>query len=294
MPKQRASLKGLGARLEAEAPPDRDEHLVDALAGEGRQIVNVPLTAITPNPNQPRKHFDSEALEDLANSIRTRGLLQPIIVKRPDEGGDGYLLVAGERRFRAAGMAGLKKIPALVTTGDELEIAIVENLQREDLRPVEEADALQSLADRYNYTQEQLATVVGKSRVSVAETLSLLTLPDGIKEECRSTDTASKTLLLQVVRERDPEKRAALWEAIKGGKLTARAAREARQPKETRGRPKHASKTIQMTTPVEATVTVRFKKASATAKEVWDALAAATAEQAKALDAEGRNSPEQP
>lgn len=281
MPKQRASLRDLSQQLRSQGPA-ADEHPIDALSAEGRQVINIPLEAITPNPNQPRKHFDESALRELSESIRTRGLLQPIIVKRQEEG--RYLLVAGERRYRAAGMAGMKKIPALVTEGDELEIAIVENLQREDLKPLEESEALKALAGRFGYTQDALARVVGKSKATISESLVLLDLPERIKAEVRTSEQGSKSQLLQVVRESNPEKQLALWDAIKAGKLTVRAAREARQQKETRGRPKHASKTIRTTFPVEATVTVRFNKPNATEQEVWDALAAASAEQSKALE----------
>ncbi|MBP6874596.1 MAG: ParB/RepB/Spo0J family partition protein [Candidatus Eisenbacteria bacterium] len=269
MPKPRASLRGLGARLQAEAAEEATAHPLDALPHDFRQMLNIPLDAITPNPDQVRKHFDSQALDDLAQSIREHGLLQPVIVKRA--GGDGYILVAGERRYRAARAVGMRKIPALITNGNELELAIVENLQRENLRPIEEAEAFQALADRFRYTQEQLAAVVGKSRVSVAESLALLDLPDEMKRECRTSDIASKSQLLHIVRERDAQKRHGMWEAVKEGRLTVREARKQRGPKARAGRPKHHVETIKLDDPA-AVVTVRFSKATANRDEVLRAL----------------------
>jgi len=283
MPKPRATLKGLGARLQAEAATEVVEHPLDAFAGESRQVVHIRLDAIVPNPEQPRKHFGSAALEELAQSIRDHGLLQPVIVKRRPA--DGYLLVAGERRLRAARLAGLKKLPALVTDGDELELAIVENLQREDLRPMEEAEGLHALAGRFSYTQEQLAGIVGKSRVSVAESLSLLSLPEAMRAECRTSDIASKSQLLQVVRERDAEKRAALWEAIKSGGLTVREARGRRKKSNGRGRPKSFTQTFRIAEPA-ATVTVRFRAASVPPQEVAAVLRMALEEQEKRIGPE--------
>ncbi len=269
MPKPRASLRGLGARLQAEAAQETTAHPLDALPRDFRQMLNIPLDAITPNPDQVRKHFDPQALDDLAQSIREHGLLQPVIVKRA--GGDGYLLVAGERRYRAARAVGMRKIPALITNGNELELAIVENLQRENLRPIEEAEAFQALADRFRYTQEQLAAVVGKSRVSVAEALALLDLPDEMKLECRTSDIASKSQLLHIVRERDAQKRHRMWEAVKEGRLTVREARKQRGGKARVGRPKHHVETIKLDDPA-AVVTVRFSKATANRDEVLRAL----------------------
>jgi len=147
--------------------------------GELRQL---PLEKIAPNPHQPRKEFDEEKLAELAESFKTRGMLQPILVKKE---GAGYQLVAGERRFRAAKIAGLKAAPALVLedidAGEMLQLALIENLQREDLNPIEMAQAYQSLIDQCGLTQVQLSERVGKNRASIANTLRLLSLPDNIK-----------------------------------------------------------------------------------------------------------------
>lgn len=147
------------------------------------EAILIPLARIEPNPDQPRREFDRQALEELAESIREKGIIQPIIVERKDSG--GFVIVAGERRYRAAKLAGLEEIPALIKNyGDEerLEIALIENIQRTDLKPIEEALAYQKLIEMKGYTQEQLAKKLGKQRSTVANALRLLKLPDEIKE----------------------------------------------------------------------------------------------------------------
>lgn len=159
---------------------------ISALIPEGvsqeENITQAAMEKIKPNPFQPRKNFPREALEELAASILEQGVLQPVIL-RPRAG--GYDLIAGERRLRAAQMAGLNTIPAVVrpcTDHEALELTIVENLQREDLNPVEEASAYQKLSREFSFTQEQIAKRVGKSRAYVTNALRLLQLPDDIRE----------------------------------------------------------------------------------------------------------------
>jgi ParB family transcriptional regulator, chromosome partitioning protein len=168
----------LGRGLEALIPTGPQE----SIAAKG-DLKRLPLDQIGPNPYQPRKEFDADKLTELAESFKVRGMLQPILVKRD---GAGYLLVAGERRFRAAKMAGLTTAPALVLEDidqtEMLQIALIENLQREDLNPIETAQAYQSLIDDCNVTQAELAERVGKNRTSVANTLRLLTLPQNIRQ----------------------------------------------------------------------------------------------------------------
>ena len=145
----------------------------------GDAVQHVPLGAIRPLPGQPRRHFDEDAIAELADSIGLRGLLQPIIVRRAPDG-DGYQLVAGERRWRAAQRAGLHQIPALVRELDDAatyEIALVENIQRQDLNAIEEAGAYRRLIDDFGHNQEALAKLVGKSRSHVANLMRLLDLP---------------------------------------------------------------------------------------------------------------------
>jgi ParB family chromosome partitioning protein len=147
---------------------------------------SVPIELVQRNPQQPRKHFDEGELNELANSIRAHGVLQPILV-RP-VGSDKYEIVAGERRWRAAQRAGLHTIPAVVRELNEvevLEIAIVENVQRTDLNPIEEAQGFQALIDRFGRTQQEIADAVGKSRPHIANMLRLLQLPDDLQEMVR-------------------------------------------------------------------------------------------------------------
>src|SRR5215813_9021424 len=145
---------------------------------------NIPIAFLKPNPLQPRKIFDAEELKNLAASIAEKGILQPILV-RPTGTPDSYEIIAGERRWRAAQAAKLHEVPVIVRTltdAQSLEIAIIENVQRADLNPIEEGAAYQDLIDRFRYTQEQVAEVVGKSRSHVANTIRLLKLPDGVRE----------------------------------------------------------------------------------------------------------------
>ena len=142
----------------------------------------LPLNEIIPNKEQPRKTFDEGALQELADSIIQHGVLQPLLV-RPMLSG-GYQLVAGERRWRASRLAGLKEVPVIIkelTDTEAMEIAIIENLQREDLNPIEEAEGLQTLIDRCGFTQEEVATSVGKSRPAIANALRLLKLPEEVR-----------------------------------------------------------------------------------------------------------------
>ena len=147
-------------------------------------VVNEPkeidIGLIDRNPEQPRKNFDDEALAELAESIKNYGVIQPIIVKQK---GDRYEIIAGERRWRASRLAGLKTIPCIIkdyTEQEISEIAIIENLQREDLNPIESAKAIKSLINQYNLTQDEVADKIGKSRPAVANTLRLLSLPESI------------------------------------------------------------------------------------------------------------------
>lgn len=161
---------------------------LDAILGrsdpepDGRQVLEVPIDAIYPNPSQPRADFDADALAELVESVRRNGVLQPIIV-RPE--GDGYQLIAGERRWRAAAEAGLATVPGLVRAASDhesLELALIENIQRQDLNPIEQAKAYKELIERFALTQEEAAARVGKKRSSIANMLRLLDLPQDIQD----------------------------------------------------------------------------------------------------------------
>lgn len=152
----------------------------------------LPINEIIPNRDQPRKTFDEAALEELAQSIKQHGVLQPLLV-RPIPSG-GYQLVAGERRWRACRMAGLNKVPVVIkelTDTETMEIAIIENLQREDLNPIEEAEGLQALIDKCGYTQEEVAASVGKSRPAIANSLRLLRLPQEVREMTKNGEISA-------------------------------------------------------------------------------------------------------
>ena len=171
--------RGLGALLSSPGPASSTEAL-------GAAPVELPIDAIAPNPQQPRKDFDDKALQDLAASLRQSGVLQPVVVRRL---GDGYQLIVGERRWRAAKLAGITRIPAVireVSDAQSLELALVENLLREDLNPMEEAEAYQRLLAEFGWTQEELAQRVARDRSSVANCLRLLKLPELIQADLRA------------------------------------------------------------------------------------------------------------
>lgn len=171
---------GLGRGLSAllgEANQEEPVAVNSPASGGGRAIQTIEIALIRPHPEQPRRQFDEEALAELADSIGRRGVIQPIIV-RPH--GEGYQIVAGERRWRAAQRAHLHRIPAIVREFDEaetLEIALVENIQREDLNPIEEAEAYRKLIAEFGHSQEALGRIVGKSRSHIANLIRLLDLP---------------------------------------------------------------------------------------------------------------------
>lgn len=175
-----APKKGLGRGFESLIPMDLLDDDFDPTAKQDEKVSelrDLPLTKVRANPDQPRRSFDKEALQELADSIKEYGVLQPIIVVRD---GDQYRIVAGERRFRAATIAGLDKIPALVRTladQHELELSLIENLQRRDLNAIETATAYLKLRDQFNLTQEQVAKRVNKSPSAVTNTMRLLKLP---------------------------------------------------------------------------------------------------------------------
>lgn len=162
-------------------------------------VDEIDILKIVPNPNQPRKHFDEDALQELANSISVHGVIQPLVVNKLDD--DKYMIIAGERRWRASKLAGLDKVPVVIknyTDKQIKEISIIENLQREDLNPIEAARAIKQLMEEYNLTQEVVSERIGKSRSNIANTLRLLSLyPDVIKmvEEGRLSSGHAKTLV---------------------------------------------------------------------------------------------------
>jgi len=193
-------------------------------------LTMVPLARVRPNEFQPRKHFDEERLVERSQSIKERGLLQPIVVRKD---GEGFELLAGERRFRAAKLAGLHRVPALIRDKDDpLEVALIENLQREDLTPLEEAEALAGLIESHGYSHREVADVLGKSRPYVSNALSLLRLPDRVKADVHSVGrTVSRELLMGVARSETPEEAEALWSRLKLDLMSVRQFRAERSGK---------------------------------------------------------------
>ncbi len=203
---------GLGKGLDSLIPAADAEE-----AGVGRGLLEVPLAAISPNPHQPRSPIREQDLLELAASIEEHGIIQPLVVT---EVADGYQLIAGERRWRAARVAGLSKVPVLVkdvASSEVLELALVENLQRADLNPLEEAMAFEQLAETFGLTQKQIAQRVGKSRTAVANTLRLLRASRAVREallEERVSEGHARALLGL---ERDEAQAAALKTVLKRG-----------------------------------------------------------------------------
>jgi len=197
----------------------------DLIAPDKRVGKLVSIEDIQPNPNQPRKHFDEEALQALAKSISEHGLINPITVDK-----DGMIL-AGERRYRCCKMLGMKEVPVLRMNGS-MEISLVENLQRQDLHPLEEAMGYQALVDAGS-THEQIAQRIGKDRSVVSHSLRLLELPHDIHAECVTSHNVTKDQLLQVLAGETEEEQWEIWNAIKAGK-SARALKRERTQSRTR------------------------------------------------------------
>lgn len=213
--------RGLGRGLDALLGGVREDEKVTS---DSAEVSMISIGAISPNPHQPRREFAEEALNDLASSIKTRGVLQPVLVRALSDG--QYELVAGERRLRASRLAGLTEIPSLVrdmTDQESLAIALIENLQREDLNAVEEALGYQRLQQEFGLSQEELARQVGKSRSAVANSLRLLNLPESVQTDIQKNAISAGhgRAIMQVS---DPEPQAQLHQRIVDNGLTVRQA----------------------------------------------------------------------
>jgi ParB family chromosome partitioning protein len=217
-----------------------DAHYVETLnAPSGAPVGRlVPIESIDPNPDQPRQAMGD--LSELIQSVSEKGIIEPLVVRQR---GARYQIIAGERRYHAAMQSGLAELPVVVRDVDEtemLELALVENLQRKDLTPFEESEALQSLGQRCGYTHEDLAKRLGKSRTSITESLSLNAIPPEVRKVCRLAGITNKSALLQVVRQGDAQKMLALVEKIassQGNPATREQLRKAQQAPKP-GRPK--------------------------------------------------------
>jgi ParB family transcriptional regulator, chromosome partitioning protein len=191
------------------------------------RIVEVELTNLRPNPDQPRTDFNAASIQDLAASIQQHGMIQPIAVMKDPQYPDDparFLIVAGERRYRAWQLLGRETMPAVITAGDPAEIALIENIQRENLHPLDEARGLANLMQKHGYTQEDVSRVVAKSRPSVNELLRLTTLAQTIQQECRTFDIPKSTLVA-LARIETEEEQLALWRRVKHSGMTVRETR---------------------------------------------------------------------
>jgi ParB family chromosome partitioning protein len=249
-----------------------DEHYVEALAASAGTPVGriVPIELIDPNPHQPRQVMGD--LAELIASIAEKGIIEPLVVRQR---GDRFQIIAGERRYQAAVRAGLRELPVVIREVDDtevIELALIENLQRKDLTPFEEAEALQGLAERCAYTHEDLARRLGKSRTSITESLALNNMPAAVRNLCRLADISTKSLLLQVVRQETPEKMTALVEklASQGGGATRQQLREA-VAKSKAGRPKHYTFAYKAPTKL-FNLKLSFNKSRVNREEIIDAL----------------------
>ena len=254
-----------------------DEHYVEALTSSAGAPIGrlVAIEDIDPNPNQPRQVMGD--LSELMASIAEKGIIEPVVVRQR---GRRFQIVAGERRYQAAVQVGLREIPIVIREVDDneiIEIALIENIQRKDLTPFEEAEALQSLASRCGYTHEDMARRLGKSRTSITESLALNGMPEEVKNLCRLADISSKSVLLQVVRQGDPQKMIALVEKMsrEGGTTREAARKETAKPKA--GRPK--AYTFHYKAPTKAfKLQLRFTKSRVDRDEVIAALEGIIAE----------------
>jgi len=248
-----------------------DEHYVETLTSSAGAPIGrvVPIDQLDPNPNQPRQVMGD--LSELMASIAEKGIIEPIIVRQR---GRRFQIVAGERRYQAAVQVGLREIPIVIRDLDDneiIEIALIENIQRKDLTPFEEAEALHALATRCSYTHEDMARRLGKSRTAITESLSINGMPEEVKNLCRLADIHSKSLLLQIVRQGDPQKMVALVEKIArdGGATREEVRRETAKPKA--GRPK--AYVFSYKAPTKAfKLQLRFTKSRVDRDEVIQAL----------------------
>ncbi len=254
-----------------------DEHYVEALAASAGLPVGrmVPIDQMDPNPNQPRQVMGD--LTELMASISEKGIIEPLIVRQK---GERFQIVAGERRYQAAVQVGLMELPVIIRDVDDremLELALVENLQRKDLTPFEEAEALQALVQKYGHTHEDLARRLGKSRTAITESLSLAKMPDEVRQLCRLADITSKSLLLEIVRQSDTAKMIALVEKLASRGLTTREEVRKQTAKPKPGRPRAFTFSYKAPTKAYA-LKLSFRKGQVKEEEVIAALEAILAD----------------
>jgi ParB family chromosome partitioning protein len=236
------SKRGLGRGIDA-LLQGKDLEQLDSIS----PLINVSIDKLMPNPDQPRKTFSEESLKQLADSIKEKGIIQPIIAE--DQGNGKFIIIAGERRYRAAQLAGLKEIPVLpkdLSDDEKLEIALIENIQREDLNPIEQAMAIKSLIKTTGHSQDKIAQRLGMGRSSLANILRLLKLPENIQDAIKTNQITSGhgRAILSLNSE---EQQQALFERILNDKITVRTAEEQIKPsKSHRNKVQQKSKNIEI------------------------------------------------
>ncbi|HUP50710.1 MAG TPA: ParB/RepB/Spo0J family partition protein [Thermoanaerobaculia bacterium] len=252
-----------------------DAHYVEELTKRsGRHIGSIlPLDLIEPNAEQPRTNLGN--IEELAASIREKGVLEPILVR--SLGSNRYQIISGERRYRAAALAGLDEIPAIELDVDDketVEIALIENIQRKDLTPFEEAEGFLLLQQKFDYTHEKISKVIGKSRTTITETLLLNEIPDRIRAMCREAGIANKSVLVQVARAGSEQAMEAVVRGVAAGELSRE---EVRRQTAGRPQPKKAGRPRNYTFEVKDKslpfqLSLRFKKTHVEKREVIAAV----------------------
>ncbi len=247
-----------------------DSHYVEEIISRSGAAIGrmIPIEQLQPNAQQPRK--DHGDLRELTESVREKGVLEPLLVRPLRENGR-FLIISGERRYHAARAAGLREVPCIekdVSDAETLEIALIENLQRKDLTPFEEADGIQALADRFGLVHEDIARKLGKGRSSVTEVLSLRVIPDDIKALCIEKAVLSKSQVLQVARQESDNKMRDLVRRFALGMLSREQAKAERNPDK-----KPANACISFVSPAkDFKLTLRFRKRNVSREEVIQAL----------------------
>jgi ParB family chromosome partitioning protein len=251
-----------------------DSHYVEELTKRsGRHIGSMmPLSMIEPNAEQPRTNLGN--IEELAASIREKGVLEPILIR--NLGGNRYQIISGERRYRAATLAGLDEIPAIeldVDDKEQLEIALIENIQRKDLTAFEEAEGFQLLQQKFGYTHEKISHVIGKSRTTITETLSINDIPQRIRAMCREAGITNKSILVQIARAGDEDAMEDVVRRYAAGELTRDEVRKqtAKPEPKKAGRPKNFTWQVKDKA-LPFTVNLSFRKANVEKSEIAAAL----------------------
>ncbi len=267
-----------------------DAHYVENLASFSGAAIGrmVPVDKIRPNPDQPRKFLGD--LRELTDSIKEKGVLEPLLVRFVPRD-DCYYIISGERRYHASRAAGLREVPCIEKIADDaetLELALIENLQRKDLTPFEEADGLQRLAEQFEYTHEDIAKKIAKARSSVTETMSLRVIPEALRKICVDSGIISKSLLLQIARQPNERKMQEAIHRIAQAGLTRDEARRERQEEQNAG-PRPQPFIFNYRPENEAfKLRIQFRKSNVTRSELIDSLRRLI----DMLEQDGKSSPE--